>query len=785
MTRCLPFAILVLVLSAGSIPATTHLTIIPSDPAIDGWIRTDAVPGTGCVPVETATEGALRIGVEAGNPCAVYRGYFSFPLDILESRQPITSRLVFYQTGTAGSPLPPGTLIRIDWIDAGDTLDPSDWNAATIVPLVTRVPAGADTGQFQVDVSLLVAYSMESHRSRLQFRLKLDSESTADGYVELESGAAAAPEVQARLEVLSADTVVAPAFFEPEGSATAAVTSSTATEAFVGVALANPNPSASRAKVDFLDSQGHRLAEEDHGLIGQNGQRAFVIDPPDGADMVSAWGNNGALQGFFMMGTDNTDWLDGIGSALDPAGELYFPCLADATPDNTQLFLFQSASTAEQIVRVEYLKSSGALQGSRSHVLSGPGTLSGSVRDLSGSSDCKGYVRVVAPGGVRGFQTVKGTHFLASLSGLKARRATRLFAPHLLLAPETFSRIHLLNLESRSVNVAVRLIQDNGDNLAETSLSLAAKSLTAVDLRSLISNASSPSAQDPPTSGHLEIDVEAGLQGGARLSGSITFGDVAGTYRSTLPLVAEGRLETLILQVAQSDEFRIFTGLALLNVGTGTAEATVKAYSRLGRSTGTKQFSLGPQQRIVDLLNGESYFGSNFTQVEGQLTISSTVPLVSFAIFGDYDLAYLSAIESQRPAREIDGFSTQEGNCQGNPGPTAVRLEPDPRVEGPLTFGLGQGTLDAWFWDDSRVESPLGGYQQGVGDVVWDLSELEALGTFPSVSLRSGNFPYSVISSLRFTVPDSTHGVATVRATASDVEGCATTVEIRLALEAP
>jgi len=118
---------------------------------------------------------------------------------------------------------------------------------------------------------------------------------------------------------------------------------------------------------------------------------------------------------------------------------------------------------------------------------------------------------------------------------------------------------------------------------------------------------------------------------------------------STLPLVDTGLLETVFLQVAQSTALRVFTGLAILNVAQGEANVVLQAFGEDGQQTGSRSFKFNAGTRIVSLLNEDAFFGANFQQVKGHFKLTSDSPVITYALFGDLELRYLSAVEGQAP----------------------------------------------------------------------------------------------------------------------------------------
>ncbi len=112
-------------------------------------------------------------------------------------------------------------------------------------------------------------------------------------------------------------------------------------------------------------------------------------------------------------------------------------------------------------------------------------------------------------------------------------------------------------------------------------------------------------------------------------------------------VLAEGWQKVLYPQVAQSHSLRLFTGLAILNGEAETAQVTVRAFDQQGTLSAEAQFDLAAGGQVVDLLNGATFFGAGFQQVNGHLQVSSTVPVVSLVLLGDYNSDFLATIEAQ------------------------------------------------------------------------------------------------------------------------------------------
>jgi hypothetical protein len=153
-------------------------------------------------------------------------------------------------------------------------------------------------------------------------------------------------------------------------------------------------------------------------------------------------------------------------------------------------------------------------------------------------------------------------------------------------------------------------------------------------------------------SGYLTVDIEGGPVGifptDATVIGSITFTAFDGNTIATLPLTQLGGKESRFLHVAQSDVLSMYTGLAILNLSGSPANVTVKVFDQNGSVVGQKTLeALANGARIVDILSGATFFQTEFEQVGGHIEIISDEAVLIFALFGDYNGKFLSAIEGQ------------------------------------------------------------------------------------------------------------------------------------------
>ncbi len=263
---------------------------------------------------------------------------------------------------------------------------------------------------------------------------------------------------------------------------------------------------------------------------------------------------------------------------------------------------------------------------------------------------------------VESTQLLSGVEFLAREEHFSAMAAQLGMETRYLLVPHLFvdnhggdTEIRLLNVGTVETLVEIWAYDDASNELGQAQIPIQPKELFVAGARDLLNLDPSGPNQNQVITGHLKLKASAGrlgrywIQRAGNLVGTVSFSGNGGQFRSSLPMIQEGRKETLLLHVAQSAALRMFTGVSILNGQTHPAQVTVQAFSEQGDLTAERTFVLEPDHRVVDVLDGSSFFGSGFEQVKGHLKILSDQPVVVFALFGDFDSRFLSAIEGQAP----------------------------------------------------------------------------------------------------------------------------------------
>ncbi len=553
---------------------------------------------------------------------------------------------------------------------------------------------------------------------------------------------------------------------------------------FVGVVLANPSQlSESSAELEARTWDGASVYQEVTSIPAE-GQRSFLASEFTGdgtAASLTARGWTLPLQGFFLIGESALNRLDGIGGGLAEGTALRFLMATSSAGKETFLLLFNTGREAADEVSLELHGRDGETLSARTISIAAGGTLRSSVADLldTGGELQEGYVTVRSEVPLRGFELVADASTFSALTGQSANRVDRLSAPHFFAAPDGGSVLRILNPDIRPVRITVTAHHDDGSTMAEAAATIDPGELLVEDLADFLGL----DASSATLTGYLEVTPDlTALETGRLLVGSLTFRGAG--YASTLPLIRQGRRETLFLHVAQSSELKIFTGLALQNPNPEEATVSVEIYSADGMQTASRTRTLPPGERVVDLLNGTEFMGAGFEQVNGHIKVKSDLPIVSFALFGADDLSYMSAIEGQAPQLETGVFEVTRNTCGDNMGPELLSIEPDPRL-GMSRIPTGRSAgFRLRFRDDSEQTNRVGEVQHGLTVITLNAVELSDLGIQVEPHFIQEQDPDTASLQFGFPVPslEKTTEV-TVSVTAVDVQTCETVVRFSFVLE--
>ncbi len=431
---------------------------------------------------------------------------------------------------------------------------------------------------------------------------------------------------------------------------------------FVGGAIVNAGPVPTSMYIGgrgFDGVESPRLSPV--GSLPSRGQVAFltdqIIDAGNAATLI-VQGSDAPLAGFFLMGGEQR--LDGVGHLSLRAKNLSFRTVISNEERRTLLYLFNSNQVLGTQATLRLFGPDGVLSAETSVAIRPGGTLLSSVRTVFGlEADLEadlgdGYLTVESERRLQGMALVASSDVFTAISAQSPKDVTSLRAPHFFTGGDGVrSVLRLVNLGPAPAHARVTAFGDAGEEMASHDLSLQPGEAFSGALAQLLPE----TVSDSMTTGHLEVRVNSGQAGPflipARVIGGLTFSTNHGKAESSLPLVDQPLSTIIFPHVAQSDSLALFHGLAILNVGPRTADVEVRAFDATGKESAFVEIHVPEGGRIVDVLNGPTFFGPEFEQSDGHLQLLSSEPVYAFSLFGDSGQNFLAAVEGQdrRPLR--------------------------------------------------------------------------------------------------------------------------------------
>ncbi len=237
-----------------------------------------------------------------------------------------------------------------------------------------------------------------------------------------------------------------------------------------------------------------------------------------------------------------------------------------------------------------------------------------------------------------------GNDCLSSVNVIPFEEAAEsLYAPHIVLFPGIyFTSINLYNTAATDATVQISPFNADGTPMASPFN-------TTIE------------GQHVVTLTDTQLGLPAGVNSdgwlkvtspGKPLIGCITFGDPTNhRYESTLPLQREGTTDFYYAQVATGDVGGVVygTGIAIVNPSeTASVQVTIEVHRSDGSSNGNQVVrTLAPKEKYVRQLSQIEGIGALQNQASGYIHVSATGPVLSFELFFDQSVNFLSAVEAQ------------------------------------------------------------------------------------------------------------------------------------------
>ena len=419
-------------------------------------------------------------------------------------------------------------------------------------------------------------------------------------------------------------------------------------DTFIGVGIINLNKTEEVVSFIGFDENGTtRDVKQLGSKLPPQGQVSLMVSELGQTDenvaQLTVEGESGEVQGFFMVGDTTTSRLDGVGGVQIPSKLFYFPAARENEEANTLLYLINQDSEKTTLISATLYNQNGEILSSNETQITPNGSISGSVRDIFGD-DIEvedGYVKISSSTYASGYEIVVTDKSFYAFSARSTRPSYKLFAPHFIAGEGNNSEIRVLSTGTETINGVITLMNDLGQTMVSNRISIEPAKLIALSLNSLLNEKYDLDA------GLLTGSVLIELDEGTEVIGTITMLTANSEAVTAMPMADEGLLDFVFPQVAQSSDGTIFMGFSVLNPGNQTARATISAFNTSGVLTAEKQLVLPPLHRLTDLLSGDMFFGSGFSQMGGHIKLVSDYPIVSVSIYGDYGGRYLSTTEGQ------------------------------------------------------------------------------------------------------------------------------------------
>jgi len=360
------------------------------------------------------------------------------------------------------------------------------------------------------------------------------------------------------------------------------------------------------------------------------------------AGWVRVSGDSPSLAALFQFGDYPNLSLDGSVAVAEPVNSLRFTRVFEGP----NAFRGQSASTFLSIanpttgpvtMNLNLLGSQAnqALAPQRTVSLPSNAVLYGTVSEIFNTTlpITGGWVdvQVTSGDGVAGFELLRfpDANTAVGLNGASGGAPNQSYSAQLVVTPEYFTNIKLINTSTLARTVVLNAIADDGTDLVSS---------TTVHLEVGQSMEQNASQLLNLAEGVGSLRVEAD---GPGIIGDILFGDPDSLkFAASCPLESRKFTRAVFSHVANGLNY--FTGLALLNPNAQTASVTLDVYAMSGTKTGSTVLVLGPKQRFSRLLS--QLLPISEGQMGGYLMLTSNVPILAQELYGDSRLNFLSAV---------------------------------------------------------------------------------------------------------------------------------------------
>ncbi|HSR50061.1 MAG TPA: hypothetical protein VLV83_04485 [Acidobacteriota bacterium] len=426
-------------------------------------------------------------------------------------------------------------------------------------------------------------------------------------------------------------------------------------DGFVGLALTNAdNQLENVALFTELSQDGSPLRPSYEGQpLAPSAQRARSVEElaQGPLDTLSVQLGSG-LKGFFLMGDNASQRLDGVGARLIDAELSFIPHVRVGAGVQTRLFLFNPDTENPSQIALTFHDASGETMAQDVVELGPSASATPLLEDLISGlpAQAEGYLRLRAAGPFRAFALRDENGSFSSLAAVPASSHSTVFMPHFVVDPAlgATTLIHVLNIGGSTAQAHFRVVCDDEPEVPiDFSIDVPGHGLLSLDLAERL-------PQDGQArQGLIELSVSGGDALGfplrvPHLATATIEGGSLGS-RSSLPFSAGHGGTVIIQQLAQSPSTGIFQGLAVVprdRFGSGF----IDVFDSTGQLRASGFFFLRRGERLIGLLDElpwtllDPALREDFDITGGWISVGSR-DLVVVSLFGGPN--FLSAVEPE------------------------------------------------------------------------------------------------------------------------------------------
>jgi hypothetical protein len=426
---------------------------------------------------------------------------------------------------------------------------------------------------------------------------------------------------------------------------------------YTGFAMTNPMNFQVSVTLTPYDGSGSSIASPVTFTIPPNGQIAKLATDSDvfgpgfnatSGGTIRAVGRTPTLAGFYLLGDINGPRLDGANGAENLLGNWTWPVIFRQTPSPFTTFEMFNPSTGTATVGLTLSDSNGATLATPSQSINASGTATLRFQDLFPGVDLNSFTGGYVVGHSDVPLVVRETfgNSLDSnvLTGQASQANSTFYLPHFATGGGYTTELTIVDTDVMEADLTVTLLDGNGASITgPAAISIKAGKQSVQTLASLF-----PALGASLITGYIRID-EAPIYRGPfpavypSIAGSLRFSIANGSSSSALPLNSSSASDFVYSHVAEAAGF--WTGIAILNTNSTAASVTVQVLTASGASLGTKTLTLQPGQKTSQLL--DQLVPAAAGQSSGYIHITSSLPVVSFSLFGTNNGLSLSAIPLQ------------------------------------------------------------------------------------------------------------------------------------------